>query len=658
MKSLKTYLMFSAIAIFLASTSCQDDSFELQEPQKEEVVATNPEEHLEGWIRVKFKEEAANAINMTKSSTGFAVTGIPQVDELAAELGATKVERVFSDGGKFKQRREKYGLHLWYDFYVGESQPMTKSMTKFSALNVVDVVETIPVYTQTSSNVGINHLLNEVSEAVNSQGTTKASQTLPFNDPYLSRQHNLRNQGDQYNWVAGADVNAFPAWNLTAGHPDVIVAVIDGGIDFNHPDLAANMWVNQAELNGSSGRDDDNNGYVDDIHGWRFELGSDGVIKPLDHGTHVAGIIGAVNNNGIGISSIAGGTGRGDGVRIMSCQTFVPNPAYPGTYTESKSTSKHDEAMLYAADNGAVIVSCSWNSGSSLKASYKAAIDYFIETAGMDLNGNQIGPMAGGLVVFSTGNEGVNTMKYPSAYDRTVSVSSIAPNMKLASYSNYGTWINICATGGRNSSAYGGEKGAIYSTIPTAITDANGYGYKQGTSMACPHVSAIAALIVSKYGAGKKGLTPEQVKTRIYSTARNINSYNSSYTGQLGVGLIDAYAALGGFAAPEKPSTSTTWNADNIRVRIKIVPDVDNGPVQSYEFFWGTSSTSGLDPDNPGSEFKRALFTTSETEIDEPVYFNITGLRPATKYHLSVYAVDKYGTRSEPKRYSGTTASN
>ena len=300
------------------------------------------------------------------------------------------------------------------------------------------------------------------------------------------------------------------------------------------------------------------------------------------HGTHVAGTIAAVSNNGIGISGIAGGTGGGNGAKIMSCEIFHPTD---GHYDANSNATA--DAIKYAADNGAVICQNSWgyaagalsyDQWSSADRATKEAIDYFIRYAGMSPDGEtQTGPMAGGVVIFAAGNEYSRLASYPAAYDACISVASISCTYEAAWYTNYGSTVDICAPGGGDEANFVNlisyDEGYNLSTIPTNLqngdsfvyTYANGetetktidyvsstvgYGYMMGTSMACPHVSGVAALIVSQFGA--PGFTNEQLKEKLFSTARDIDSYQGTiynswdrgtYAGKIGK-LVDAGAVL------------------------------------------------------------------------------------------------------------------
>lgn len=388
-------------------------------------------------------------------------------------------------------------------------------------------------------------------------GTTRAMDDMPFDDPQLPYQWNLMNDG----WlgeraVVGADINVFDAWKYTTGDSRIIVAVVDNGIRVNHPDLDGNMWVNEAEANGAEGVDDDGNGYIDDINGYNFcdDKGEITWKSHYDtaHATHVAGIIAAETNNGRGVAGIAGGSGNNDGVRIMSCQVF-------SSYNVA-NTAGFANAFIYAADNGASIINNSWGYEASDVATDNAylekysvlqdAIDYFEE------NGGNPDVIDGGIVVFAGGNDGKPCAMYPAAFHDIIGVAAFAPDFLAANYTNYGPGINVCAPGG---DTFYGEQ---YNIVSTTL-DGSGFGYMQGTSMACPHVSGIAALGLSY--AIQKGykLSARDYRNLIITSTQDIDKYQvgyaliydkdnkefdnvdmSRYAGALGTGYVDAHLLL------------------------------------------------------------------------------------------------------------------
>lgn len=390
--------------------------------------------------------------------------------------------------------------------------------------------------------------------------------------------------------------------------------------------LRITCGANEAELNGQPGVDDDGNGFVDDIYGYNFLSDSDGSIVPEDHGTHVAGTVAAVNNNGIGVAGVAGGD-YANGVRgasIMSCQTS-PGAAYIS------------EAFIYAADNGAVISQNSWSVGRDYSSVLGPAMDYFIKYAGMDENGNQVGPMAGGIIIFAAANESTNE-SYPADADEVFAVASIGADYKAAYYTNYGEWVEVSAPGG---DAYKGYE--IMSTLPN-----NRYGTMQGTSMACPHVSGVAALVVSAFG--KEGFTNEDLWTILSTGVRNIDEYNPNFKGLLGAGLIDAEMCLKSFG-PEPPDPVTDLEAvsaqgSSIVLKWTVPEDVDSYKPVKFNIFTSTSTLESLDPSNPGENVMVSEVPTGTLLPGDVLETTVSGLLPVTEYHFRVQSEDNMGSVS------------
>ena len=433
-------------------------------------IQTYKNGRLQGAFKVKLKPELVISPAGLKSTKidGYSSVGIAKIDELNYQFQAVKMERLFPYSAKYEERHRKHGLHLWYKIHVETEADLEQVVKSYGNLLEIDKAE--PYYEKSL----MPHNITEVT--INAANTIAKASTSPYDDPMFIEQWHYHNTEDNVG-TPGADINLLKAWEKQVGHPDVIVAVIDQGVDYKHVDLAANMWVNEAELNGTPGEDSDGNGYIDDIHGFDFVY-MEGDVKPLPHGTHVAGTVAAVNNNGIGVAGVAGGSGNNDGVRIMSCMIM----------SESGNGSA-EQAFVYAADNGAVIAqnSWGWNSPDVYEQSILDAIDYFIEEAGQHENS----PMRGGVVIFATGNVADEGLYYPGCYENVIAVAATAEENEVAPYSNYGTWVDISAPGGDVT------KGQGYGVLSTMPNDA--YGFYDGTSMACPHVSGVAGLIVSEY---------------------------------------------------------------------------------------------------------------------------------------------------------------
>ncbi len=448
-------------------------------------------------------------------------TGIAHLDAVAHQFKAIKMIRVFPNAGRMEAKQHRYGLDRWYSIQIDNATDILSAVNSFSSVSEIEKAQ--PAYIIKA----IQTPIIKITGSPKSKPLDASSYVSPVNDPYYYLQWNYHNTGQEGGY-SGADVDLEAAWKINAGKPNVIVDVVDEGVDYKHEDLAANMWVNLAELNGQPGVDDDGNGYVDDIHGYNFGDNSS-TISPGDHGSHTSGTIAAVNNNGIGVSGIAGGTGNGDGVRIMSSEIFGTNGA-DGAGTAA--------AIVYGANNGAVISQNSW--GYTVPGVYDQAvldaIDYFTKEAGRDVNGNQTGPMNGGVVIFAAGNDNQNDLFYPGYYPSCIAVGATSVFDNKSSYSNFGDWVDISAPGGDDD-----VDGTSHQMIASTVAN-NGYGYMEGTSMATPHVSGVAALIVSQFG--KMGFTNDDLKNRLFHSVRPFIAMDPQYNGMMGVGALDAGKAL------------------------------------------------------------------------------------------------------------------
>lgn len=477
-------------------------------------------------------------------------TGISDFDAVAEEIGAVSVRPLFNLAVNGEAKRE-LGMDRWFVVNFSEDTDIDAVAEKFAKSAAVERVQFSTLLEAPKVQA------TPVSAAV---AATRADQAY-FNDPLLPMQWHYTNTGNKEITpiaVAGADINAIPAWDIVKGASNIIVAVMDEGVDYRHEDLKDNMWCNAAELNGEAGVDDDGNGYIDDIYGYNFV--GDGEISlnqegDSGHGTHVAGTIAAVNNNGIGVSGVAGGSGNGDGVRIMSTQIFSGD--------SGNSVAATADAAEYAADNGAVILQCSWglpagtvaNDNTFKNGYYSAqyvAFQYFVSKKNHPA-------LDGGLIIFASGNEGSASASYPGAFNEFISVTAVAADGLPAYYTNYDKGCNIAAPGGeyfRDVYTHYQDYGCVLSTL-----NDNQYGYMQGTSMACPHVSGIAALALAYAEQMGKTYTVDQFKTMLLTSVNNLNSKLTGgvsridpetqteytldkYYGKMGTGTIDAFRAL------------------------------------------------------------------------------------------------------------------
>lgn len=511
-----------------------------------------------------------------------------------------------------------------------------------------------------------------------------------FDDPMLPQQWHYTTTKQAYPYAKeGADINLFQAWDITTGDPNVIVAVIDAGVDFSHPELSHAKWMGRT----TSGETLDG--------GWNFYKDNP-TIEPGFHGTHVAGTIAAKNNNGIGGCGVAGGGGNGDGVKIMSLQVFSSDEEHHGT--KQAKIEGFAKAFTFAAEHGALIVNCSWgfsyNSSKYTPATYAdtyrnylklidEAITFFNKYAGCDADGRpKAGTMMkGGLVFFAAGNDGANNIDIiPSSLSQVVSVAAYRADFNIASYSNRGKWVDILAPGGDVTYAADefNPSFGILSTVTetfskTLVGDKMGseylyygdprYAYAQGTSMATPHVAGVAALVVSHFGQDRSGaFTSDALRQRILSAIKPIdpesnNEYNSNvaWRGNMGIGYLDAGLALAqkGSLKPEAPELSLgELNYYDAKVSWLVTRDEDDATRHKTAFVYDLYLNKGKDNTayTPGQEYAHVY--SRAKAVGSQLVYEFTGLETNQDYTLVVVARDRDGNTAQPVSISFTTKHN
>ena len=433
-------------------------------------VSSLGNDYIPGKLFIKFKP------GYEPAEDDGVISGIPDLDTHLLVNGLHKREHPFS----FLSKSDTHGVKRWRCFYLNENADIEALAARVMSIDGIESACVEPVRT--------------LSITKTSGGGSSRSLDFFPNDPYYPLQ-----------W-AYPNISAPAAWDITTGDPDVIIAIADNGVDWDHPDLAANIWINPGEIPGN-GFDDDGHGYIDDIRGWDFigwdndpSVDSDSAYQNIFHGTHVAGISCGVMNNGRGI------TGLAPGCKIMPLKVGY------GGWIESTAAAL---AITYAYEMGAKVVNCSFGGLGSFGPEQDA-----INTA----------YEGGTLTVAAAGNDGaVDPNQYPAAYPNVLAVAWTEP-MNIVSYnSNTADWVDVCAPGGD-----------IYSTWVSNSAQP-GYASASGTSMASPLAAGLAGLVYSIY--------PEwdarQVTLKIKNTCDNIYGFNPGYEGKLGAGRINAFRSVG-----------------------------------------------------------------------------------------------------------------
>ena len=596
----KNYFYIALVA--LALTGCADNLPTVDTPEGKPDI-TIPADAEAGELLIKFSPEMSDILDqaqLSKTRSGKATrSGIPSTDEVLAILGSYSFERVFPVDANTEARTRQAGLHLWYTVKFDKGTDLKAAAERLKQLGEISKVQTNGRIKRAYSTDTKRIYLSD--KALQQKATRAAAEGEP-NDPGFAYQWHYRNLGaGNYGFEnlndnnagaeAGCDVNALEAWKTCSGDPSIIVAVLDEGVMYTHPDLAPNMWCNPGETTQGAKTDADGNGYEGDLHGYNFVEDSGNIswsdANDTGHGTHVAGTIAAANNNGIGVCGVAGGDGTTDsGVKIMSCQVFSGQ--------NSVTLAGEARAIKYAADNGAVILQCSWGYNSSESSELqgyvpgpatekewaetypleKEALDYFINNAG-----SPNGIIDGGIPVFAAGNEYAPNPAFPGAYSKCVCVASLAADYTPACYTDYGQLVTLSAPGGdleyygkigETEDEYWAEtaeqKGAVLSTMIKNGKPA--YGYMEGTSMACPHVSGVAALGLSYAAKQHRHYRAADFIALMKKSVKNLDSHYANgatktyymnhttvgaspetvelgkYIGKMGTGLIDAARLL------------------------------------------------------------------------------------------------------------------
>ena len=567
----------------------------------------NANAYEEGVLLIKFRAEHSDFLEQNPAlipEDGSVRFNIATVDNLNIMHQARDVEQSFlhpSLNNSFTEKHKAWGFHLWYRLEFDKHADMMAIAQDYRALGEVEIAE--PEFKKRLIE-GMNmELLTEIIKP----NHNPALEWMP-DDPSFSNQWHYYNTGQQ-NGTPGADIDLILAWDIEKGNSNVIIAIVDDGIQFTHPDIAGNMWA--------------------DI-GYNFVAGNSNVV-PGNHGTHVAGTVAAVTNNAVGVAGIAGGTGADDGVRLMSAQVF-----------QGGSSGGFHMAPVWAADNGAAISQNSW--GYTTPGAYNQnvldAIDYF------NINGGGDALIDGGITIFAAGNDNSSANYYPGFYSGAMAVAGTNNQDAKSWYSNYGSWIDI--------SAPGGETNAVNARGVLSTVTNNNYAYYQGTSMACPHVSGVAALILSMaYGE----LTPDDLWDILVNSVEDHYPANPNFIGQLGSGRLNAHMALletqnyltgvmnpMGFSAtaqgPESISLDWNKNSDNHDVMVA----------------WSDENMIGI-PDSamlyqvgdtiPGGGI--VLYKGADT------FFEHTGLESATMYYYKAWSYNDTLVYSSGRPASATT---
>lgn len=539
-------------------------------------------------LMVKISEQAFSEFSPMRTGDTF-LTGIEAIDNSLSEFRPVSAEQVFRTDPRFAERHAAFGLNRWYS--IRFDGPMDEHA-------LAEQLRQLPELESVSLNVMIEE---EAGIQISDAATTRGGRIHPMatNDPLLEQQWYLNNTG-QTGGSPGADINVFPAWELTTGNPDVIVLTLESGIDLTHPDLVNRLWVNPTP--------GPENGYTDDFHGWNFLDGNNNIQDTDGFGTFAAGAAAAQMNNGIGIAGIAGGFAEESGVRIMTAKV-TPNGFF--TYP-----SEIAQGIVYGADNGAVITAHRWTLITEVQVD---AFIYFQENAGIGPLNVSNAPVGGGIIIFPAATfidfqvpDWINQLNNPFF------VTATDHNDQRIVQSSYGDWVSLSAPGQDILGlGLGGQSRAYF-----------------GPGIAAILTSGAAALLASH----EPGMGAQELLSRLRATSDNIDSLNPGFEGQLG-GRLNLMSALSLENADVPPAVisdltqtgepaenfaTITWTApgafDNEGLALNYLIRVSENPITEQNFD---------DPEH--LQFVKPARFAGSTEA-----FRVTGLVAQTTYYVAI----------------------
>jgi len=595
---------------------------------------------------------------MDKARTPQGRLGIPDLDRLGASHGVLSIRPQFPGAKKKRYQGREVDLAGWHQ---------VKFRGKVDVLAVVKAYKARPGVLEAQP-IGIHTV------------------SLCPNDPYFDINTNTEGV-DQWHLKK---IKACDAFEFQTGNEAIIVAIPDTGVRYFHKDLGGsqafykantdpnqnpfttpaerasidgNVWFNLPEKNGTDGVTDDLNDKVDDWVGWDFveassapflytvTPGEDGSVEDNDprdfngHGTHCAGIIAALTNNSNDIAGIAGGwgtgfTSAGNGVKIMPLRIGWSVLLLGFLEDGLVRTDYAARALVYAADQGARIVSCSWGSDNS--GGLGDAVDYFLSS--------------GGLIFKAAGNDNGTTADYLCSRTDVISVAATDQNDYMAYFSNYGPWVDISAPGVDIWSLYHVHEGLAPQGF---FPDVDYVTAMSGTSMASPLAAGVAALIWSK----NPTWSAEQVKERLLDTADDIDALNPTYAGMLGAGRVNALAAVQGDSPPptNEPPTANfiIRNITDLTVTFDASGSTDDGAITSYAWDFGDGFTgTGVTPEHTyaeGGTYTVILTVTDNGGLaSDPATQDVTVSEQTTGGTMHVGDIDGFAALLNKKFWKAT----